>query len=134
MKASELLARYREGERNFQRVSLRGQSFKGKDLSGADFSEADIRGTNFRGAILQGTKFCRAKAGLQRRWLLALLLFSLVLVVLSGFFSIFFGLIANLIFDPSLGADYRFAGWFGLATLMLLYGLIFRQGWGGAEP
>lgn len=35
MKASELLNKYAQGERNFQRVNLRGQSFKGKDLSGA---------------------------------------------------------------------------------------------------
>jgi uncharacterized protein YjbI with pentapeptide repeats len=50
MKADEVLRRYAAGERDFHRVNLRGQSFKGKDLSGADFSEADIRGANFTNA------------------------------------------------------------------------------------
>lgn len=43
MKADEVLRQYAAGERDFRRVNLRGQSFKGKDLSGADFSEADSR-------------------------------------------------------------------------------------------
>ncbi len=41
VKASEVVKRYQQGERDFRRVSLRGQSFKGKDLSGADFSESE---------------------------------------------------------------------------------------------
>jgi hypothetical protein len=39
MKASEILAKYAAGERNFQRLNLRGQSFKGKDLAGAERSQ-----------------------------------------------------------------------------------------------
>ena len=54
MKASEVLQRYAAGGRNFQRVNLRGVSFKGEILAGADFSEADLRSANFTGANLQG--------------------------------------------------------------------------------
>jgi uncharacterized protein YjbI with pentapeptide repeats len=87
MKAEEVLERYQAGERNFQRVNLRGQSFKGKDLSGADFSEADIQGANFTKAILKGVNFSYAKSGLQKRWVIILLIVSSLLSTLSGFIS-----------------------------------------------
>lgn len=89
VKAEEVLERYKAGQRNFRRVNLRGQSFKGQDLSGADFSEADIRGTNFTNAILRGANFSYAKAGLQGRWAISLLIISLVLAATAGFISAF---------------------------------------------
>src|SRR3712207_8693133 len=64
------LFRSEAGERDFRRVSLRGQSFKGKNLSGADFSEADIQGANFTNAKLWDANFKGAKAGLQHRWVI----------------------------------------------------------------
>jgi len=42
MKASEVLRRYANRERDLRRANLRGQSFKG-DLSGVDFSEERSR-------------------------------------------------------------------------------------------
>ena len=83
MRASEIVNKYAHGERNFQGANLRGLSFKGKDLSGADLSGADLRGTNFSGANLTGAKFVDAKAGLQRRWWIFLLIISFFLVLFS---------------------------------------------------
>ncbi|NER89931.1 pentapeptide repeat-containing protein [Moorena sp. SIO3A2] len=82
-KASEVIRRYRKGERKFC-LTLRGESFQDQDLSDADFSEADIRGANFKGATLQRVKFRRVNAGLEKHQLAALLIVSFLLLVLSG--------------------------------------------------
>ncbi len=110
MKAKEVVAKYAEGERDFRRVDLRGQSFKGENLAGADFRGADIRGTNFTGANLTGVNFQEAKAGLQRRWMVVQLLFSLVLAAISGFCSILAGAMVTFIFDSS-DLENQIAGW-----------------------
>ncbi len=136
MKASEVLQRYAKGEREFRHVDLHGQSFRGKDLSGADlsgadFSEADIRGTNFSNAVLQGANFTKAKAGVQKRWLVIQQIIAFVISALSGVLSAFSGaLIAALFFSDS-GADrqaYLIAGIVVLGLLGVVFFAILRQG------
>ncbi|MEM7579086.1 MAG: pentapeptide repeat-containing protein [Cyanobacteria bacterium P01_A01_bin.80] len=127
MKASEVLNRYAVGERDFRRVSLRGQSFKGQDLSGADFSEANIRSADFSGAILKGSKFCGAKAGLQKHWMIFLLVASLLLLVFLG---LMLGVNAYFIlyfFLPT--ADYNIIiGLFVLLAHTIFFVVIIRKG------
>ncbi|NEP36401.1 pentapeptide repeat-containing protein [Moorena sp. SIO3B2] len=128
MKANEVLKRYAEGQRDFRRVNLRGQSFQGENLSGADFSETDIRGTNFKNANLTGTKFCKAKAGLQKRWVTVILLVSLIVSGVSGIASLLAGGVVGLIFDNNL--EKQVFGWIALITLTIVYSVILRQGLG----
>ena len=126
MKASRVLQRYAAGERNFQGANLRGLSFKGKDLSGADFSGADIRGTNFSRANLTGAKFRGAKAGLQKRWFIALLIVSWLLSGISGFCSLFVGVFVALIVTKE--RNDMFAGWISLFILIIFFLIAIRKG------
>lgn len=72
---------------NYRRAQLKGKSFKGQDLTGADFSYCDIRGTDFTDAILRGANFRHARAGLQRRWAITILISALLLSAVSGLLS-----------------------------------------------
>ncbi|MFN6461942.1 MAG: pentapeptide repeat-containing protein [Nostoc sp. DedVER02] len=79
--------------------NLRGRSFKGQNLTGANFSNADIRGANFTNAILKNANFNNAKAGLQRRWVILLLIVPLLPLASAVIYSISLGLSAAYIFD-----------------------------------
>ncbi|WP_375491323.1 pentapeptide repeat-containing protein [uncultured Nostoc sp.] len=72
---------------DFSGQNLRGRSFKGQNLEGANFRYADIRSADFTGANLRGANFSHAKAGLQRRWVITLLVLALLLGLFSGFLS-----------------------------------------------
>ena len=78
--------------------NLRGRSFKGQNLSRANFSKADIRGANFTNAILKDADFTGAKAGLQKSWVIKLLIVSWLLTIISGFLSIFIGALVSYLF------------------------------------
>ncbi|NJM73487.1 MAG: pentapeptide repeat-containing protein [Scytonema sp. RU_4_4] len=82
---------------NYRCAKLRGKSFKGQDLTGADFSYCDIRGADFTGAILRGANFSHAKAGLQRRWAFALVIFAVLLSAVSGLLSAISGSLLGFI-------------------------------------
>ena len=77
--------------------NLRGRSFKGQNLTDSNFSKADIRGANFTNAILKGANFSGATAGLQRRWVIALLIVTFILSALLGLFSVLIGGLLPLI-------------------------------------
>ncbi|NEQ17848.1 MULTISPECIES: pentapeptide repeat-containing protein [unclassified Moorena] len=127
MKAQTILARYAQGERDFRRENLRGQSFQGRDLSGADFSKADIRGANFKNTILTGTKFRQAKAGLQRSWSIVILLVSSIALILSAIVSFYGGCYAAFIVNDVQGANLIF-GWIALVAIIVLFVVILGQG------
>jgi len=84
---------------NYGGQNLRGRSFKGQNLTGANFSKADIRGANFTNAILKGADFSGAKAGLQKRWVIGLLIITFLQSALSGFLSIFIGVLITYVFN-----------------------------------
>ncbi|MBW4503095.1 MAG: pentapeptide repeat-containing protein [Scytonema hyalinum WJT4-NPBG1] len=81
--------------------NLRGRSFKGQNLSRANFCRADLRGANFTNAILKDADFAGAKAGLRRRWTIALLIVSWLLSGLSGYLSTYTGAFVIYIFDTT---------------------------------
>ncbi|MEL6440112.1 MAG: pentapeptide repeat-containing protein [Cyanobacteria bacterium J06621_8] len=126
MKASEVLARYTAGERNFQQVNLRGQSFEGQTLAGADFSEADLRGADFTGANLQGVNFTGAKCGLQQRWAIFSTIFCWLLYYVSVSLVIILGGIVEPIFDSD-SARQGF-GWLSLIVIVIFLIVLLCKG------
>lgn len=106
---------------DFSSKNLQGCSFKGKNLTGANFSYADIQGTDFTNAILISANFRRAKAGLQRRWIIALAIVSLLLSALSGFIASWAGIfVGNKLIDGDLA--YVFAR---RVTIIILFAVFF---------
>ncbi len=100
----------------YRRAKLRGKSFKGQDLTGADFSYSDIRGADFTNAILRDTNFSSTKAGLQRRWAMTIILFSLLLSALSGLMSAVGGSLMGFILIDSARENV----YIGVASLLIL--------------
>ncbi|EKU97120.1 putative low-complexity protein [Leptolyngbya sp. PCC 7375] len=127
MKATEVLRLYKAGKRDFKGVNLRGQNFKGKDLSGADFSGSDIRSTNFTNANLNRSNFTKAKAGLQKRWAIGLVVILFLLSLCAGFLCAFSGYFVGQIFIPR-GLENQVVGWISLSAIVVALFLLLRKG------
>ena len=113
---------------DFSGQNLRGHSFKAQDLAGANFSYADIRSADFSKANLRGAKFVGAKAGLQRRWVVSLVVISWILSAVSGFFSGRYGsLVVAQIFDTK-HPENVFAGATGLIVVVVFFIITIRKG------
>lgn len=122
VEADQILRRYRQGERDFSRLDLRGLSFQGCDLSGADFSQADLRGTNFRRSMLRGVNFMGAKTGLRFRGIFCLILGLIAIAVLLGVSAGIMATIVNLRIRVYTGPlEEVTAAW---TTLLLLIGYV----------
>ncbi|BAY24481.1 pentapeptide repeat-containing protein [Calothrix sp. NIES-2100] len=111
---------------DFSGQNLRGRNFKGQDLAGANFSYADIRGANFTNANLTGANFSHAKAGLQRRWAIFLLLISSLLSGVSVFLWAINGYLVSFIFGDS--TENWIVGWTALIVLIVFFLTTIRQG------
>ncbi|MFB2981880.1 pentapeptide repeat-containing protein [Microseira sp. BLCC-F43] len=103
---------------DFSRQNLRGRNFKGQNLTGANFSHADIRSANFTNAILKAANLSHAKAGLQRRWAIFLVIFSLLLSAISGLLSVLAGFLVALFFTPIVMKEFTIIP--GLVILIVL--------------
>lgn len=57
MKAQELIAKYRQGERNFKGVNLKDENLAWENLSGSNFEGANLESVNFKGSILHEVTF-----------------------------------------------------------------------------
>ena len=123
------LAQMSPQNQDYSGQNLRGRSFKGQNLEGVDFSYADIRSANFTGANLRGANFTGAKAGLQRRWVVFLVIISWLLSGLSGFlFWINGSLILSMLHYSR--TDAQFMGWTALITTIIIFAVILREGIG----
>ena len=130
MEASEVLKRYANGERDFRRTDLRGQSFKGQDLSRADFSEAQIQGANFTGAMLREVTFTGAKAGVQTYWTVTQFIVFFLLTAPFSFIGAAFNVFAiSYFFQGSTTKQIGYApGVFLFLAISVVFLAIAQQG------
>lgn len=80
---------------DFSGQNLRGRSFRGQNLEGANFSYADIQGTDFSNANLRRANFSHAQAGLKFVWIIALVITSFIVIIITGFVSGTSGIVAS---------------------------------------
>jgi len=139
MKASELLNRYKAGERKFPGINLAGKSFKGQNLSNIDFSSANLQGANFSGANLtdanlsnasiQGTNFTNTDltkgnltqtiTGLSKTGKILPLILSLFLLILSLIFFFTVPAFTIYYFSPDTIKEYSLRpGLYFLSTVL----------------
>jgi hypothetical protein len=124
VKNQDVLNLYQQGERNFRRQDLSGQSFIGRNLSNADFSGADIRGADFSRAILREANFTGVQSGLQRNEAILLLVFLILTAALLGAAVGFVGTLLNLDLRAYTTAfEETTAGW-AMLLLLLVFALI----------
>lgn len=121
MKASEILAKYAAGERNFHGVNLRGQSFKAQNLSGVDLSQADIHGVDFTYANLSQANLSEVKAGLTNNWVIFLLGSTWLLQGLLIFFVLLISYIITWVStDQNVNIFSYFYSFFSLCILSIV--------------
>ncbi len=119
MKKEELLHLYQQGERNFRKQDLSGQSFCEHNLSDADFSGANIRGADFSRSVLRGANFTDAQAGLQRIEATLLCFLLIAIILLLGGAAGFVGTLLNLeLRAHTTSFEEGTAGWVMLLILL----------------
>lgn len=101
MNMFDLVARYRDGQRDFRGADLRGALLQNADLSGIDLSGADLRGADFTGARLEGAKLKGVRCGALWRWRLARELLGLIAAAFSGALLAFSARFFAQLFDPN---------------------------------
>ncbi len=117
----------------FYKADLQGCSFRNNNLSGVNLSHADIRGADFTNGTLTGTNFSRAQAGLQRNWILGLIILSLILGIVAGFISGYVGGFAGSVLVSE--GIFAVPFWSSIVAIFILatFTLItIRQGLGGS--
>ena len=93
--ATEILARYADGQRDFSHYSLCGLSFLGENLSESNFSFSDLIGTSFLGCNLKHAKFINCQTGQPMMTRLFIILLCSCTVATSSFMAAFFTVYAS---------------------------------------
>lgn len=124
MKKEELLWLYQQGERNFRKQDLSGQSLSGYNLSDADFSGANLRGVDFSRAVLRGANFTDAQAGLQ--FIEAALMYFLLvtIMIVLGVAAGLVGTLLNLELRSYTGSSEEVTAGVVMLLILLAFALV----------